>query len=231
MIKAVLWDIDGTLLDFKKSERYALKTCFSRFGLGICDDDAIKRYSAINRTLWEKLEKGEITKQDVLLGRFQAFFKEEQISFDQVEAFNEEYQLCLGDRFFFCEHGLETVTALKGHVKQYAVTNGTLAAQSRKLQKSGLISLFDDIFISDQVGFEKPSREFFQFVWDRIGDCKRHEAIIIGDSLTSDMLGGYQFGILCCWYNPQHAAAPSDIKLDYIIDHLSQVLPLIDHHQ
>ncbi len=80
MIKAVLWDIDGTLLDFKKSERYALKTCFSRFGLGICDDDAIKRYSAINRTLWEKLEKGEITKQDVLLGRFQAFFKEEQIS-------------------------------------------------------------------------------------------------------------------------------------------------------
>ena len=74
MIKVILWDIDGTLLDFLKAEHAALQTCFSVFSLGECIDEMIARYSAINRTYWERLERGEITKAQVLVERFREFF-------------------------------------------------------------------------------------------------------------------------------------------------------------
>lgn len=228
MIKAVLWDIDGTLLNFEKAENYAIKKCFSFFGMGECTDEMVKRYSVINRGYWERLERGELTKPEVLRGRFEEFFKSENISFDRIDDFNAEYQVRLGDRFFFCDNGLETVTALKGKVKQYAVTNGTAIAQSRKLSQSGLIDIFDDVFISDNIGYEKPNREFFEAVWRKIGKYENGEVLIVGDSLTSDMKGGNNAGILCRWYNPFKHAVPEDIRIDYNITDLSEVKKIVN---
>lgn len=228
MIKVVLWDIDGTLLNFLKTEKYAIKKCFSIFGIGECNDEMIERYSKINKSYWEKLERGELTKPEVLRGRFETFFKSENIDFDRVDDFNAEYQFRLGDKFFFCDNGLEMVTALKGKVKQYAVTNGTFVAQDRKLRKSGLIDIFDDVFISDKIGFEKPSREFFEFIWSKIGRYNSDEVMIIGDSLTSDMRGGNNADILTCWYNPSGDKAPSDIRIDYDITDLSEIEKIIN---
>lgn len=91
---------------------------------------------------------------------FQRVFETENIDFDRVDDFNAEYQVRLGDKVFFCDNGFEVVSGLKGKIKQYAVTNGTFVAQSRKLTQSGLIDVFDDVFISDKIGFEKPSIEF-----------------------------------------------------------------------
>lgn len=228
MIKTVLWDIDGTLLNFQKAEKYAINKCFGLFGLGECTNEMIARYSVINRGYWEKLETGELTKPQVLRGRFADFFESEGIAFDKVDEFNAEYQVRLGDEFFFCGGGLETVTALKGRVRQYAVTNGTAVAQERKLKKSGLIEIFDGVFISDCVGCEKPSREFFNFVQSETGEFKKGEVLIVGDSLTSDMRGGNNAGILCCWYNPEKKKAPADIRIDYDIENLSEVLKIVN---
>ncbi len=227
MIKTVLWDIDGTLLNFEKTESYAIKKCFSLFGVGECTDEMVRRYSAINRSMWEMLERGEITKPEVLCGRFERFFQSEGIAFDRIDDFNSEYQVRLGDEFFFCDNGLETVTALKAKVKQYAVTNGTYVAQSRKLNKSGLINIFDGVFISDKVGYEKPSKEFFDCVFEKIGKYNRDEIIIVGDSLTSDMRGGNNAGILCCWYNPLGKDAPNDLRIDYEITDLGEILEIV----
>ena len=160
-IKAVLWDVDGTLLDFLAAEREAIKTCFSLFGLGECTDEMIAQYSAINVRWWQALERGEYTKPEILVGRFAEFFTARGIDTAVAPAFNAEYQLRLGDTIKFCPHALETVQAIRGIAAQCAVTNGTKIAQDKKLERSGLDKLLDPIFISEVVGAEKPSPAFF----------------------------------------------------------------------
>lgn len=227
MIKVILWDLDATLLDFGQAEAYAIRKCFEIFDMGECTDSMLERYSAINKTYWERLEREEITKQELLPGRFREFFGKEGLNTENVEAFNHEYQLRLGDKAFFCENGYETVSALKGKVKQYAVTNGTLIAQERKLKNSGLDELLDGAFISDQMGVEKPGIAFFDQVFASIGNYQKDEIMIVGDSLTSDILGGNRAGICCCWYNPMHKENNLNLKVDYEITDLQQVMELL----
>lgn len=227
MIKTLLWDIDGTLLDFSKAEEYGIRKCFEVFSLGKCTDEMLARYSVINRRYWEALERNELTKPEVLRGRFEEFFRTEGIEFDKIDEFNLEYQYRLGDKVFFCDNAHKTVQLLKGKVKQYAVTNGTFVAQSRKLRQSGLDKIFDDIFISDKIGFEKPAIEFFNAVEDKTGTFNRDEVMIIGDSLTSDIRGGNNAGILCCWYNPHGAENKDKLKIDYEIRDISEILGII----
>ena len=226
MFKAILWDIDGTLLNFLKSEEHGIRKCFEKFGLGTCTDTMLERYSAINRTWWEKLERGECTKPQVLEGRFREFFAAEGIAFDGVQEFNDAYQFYLGDKAFFQQGGEETVTALKGKIAQYAVTNGTALAQERKLKKSGLDQILNGIFISEQVGFEKPDPRFFDAVFAAI-PYKREECVIIGDSLTGDMQGGINAGIAHWWYNPQKLPLPSAYAPNRVITDLREVAELI----
>ena len=227
MIKVILWDIDGTLLDFIKAEYAAIKKCFEVFQLGECTDEMISRYSKINRGYWERLERKEITKPEVLVGRFRDFFSGENIDTNCAEEFNKEYQIRLGDTICFCDDSYELIKSFKDRVKQYAVTNGTKIAQDKKLVKSGLIDLFDDIFISEEVGYEKPDIRFFEHVWAKIGAYKPDEVMIVGDSLTSDMQGGNNAGIVCCWYNPKRANNNSCLKIDYENTNLNQILEIV----
>lgn len=223
MIKVILWDIDGTLMNFDKAENYAMKKCFELLALGECTDEMIKRYTPINRKYWERLERGEITKSEVLVERFQEFFASEGLDVSKAEAFNEQYQLRLGDKIFFCDDGDKLVNELKGSVKQYVVTNGTQVAQNRKLERSGLIEWMDGIFISDVIGAEKPDIRFFDKVFEEIGEYSKDEIMIVGDSLTSDMQGGNHVGIQCCWYNPKKIENKTSLHIDYEIQNLWQI--------
>lgn len=230
MIKIILWDIDGTLLNFTKVENYAIKKCFGIFDMGICTDEMVERYAAINKKYWERLERGEVTKTQVLTGRFREFFQSEGLPVEKAEAFNKEYQVRLGDKAFFNDNGESLVTELKSKVKQYAVTNGTLVAQRGKLAKSGLDQLLDGVFISDEIGIEKPNIGFFDHVFRelaKVGDYKKNEILIIGDSLTSDMQGGNNAGILCCWYNPSGSVNTKGLRVDYEIRNLQEVEEII----
>lgn len=227
MIKVILWDIDGTLLNFEKSEKYAIRKCFSLFELGECTDEMLAKYSKINRRYWEGLEKGELSKSEVLIGRFQEFFKEQNLPVEKAEAFNAEYQMRLGDKAFYCDAGEQIVQQLKERgIRQYAVTNGTITAQQRKLKISGLDKLLDGVFISDVIGVEKPNIGFFEAVWHEIGFYKKNEVMIVGDSLTSDIQGGNNAGILCCWYNPKSQPNNKGVHIDYEIKDLREVLAL-----
>ena len=228
MTEILLWDIDGTLLNFSAAERAALQTCFSVFRLGTCTEEMRKRYSQINKKYWLLLETGKISKAEALDKRFEEFFASEGILFDEIEAFNREYQLRLGDTVVFFDNGYDLVKNLRGRVKQYAVTNGTYLAQSRKLKESGLDLLFDGIFISEKVGFEKPSPKFFDAVFAQIGNVDKSRILIVGDSLTSDMLGGNNAGIRCCWYNPKNEPVRGDVKIDYVIQNLNQVWKVLE---
>ena len=227
MIRVILWDIDGTLLDFAAAEREAIRGCFAAFGLGECTDEMLARYSVINRQHWEKLERKELTKPQVLIGRFEVFFAEEGLVAD-CAAFNDEYQIRLGDTVCFHDDGFALVQQLKGRVRQYAVTNGTKVAQQRKLRNSGLDVLLDGVFISEDIGVEKPDIAFFHPVWETIGPYEPNEVLIVGDSLTSDMQGGNNAGIRCCWYNPKGVPAPEHLKIDYNIRDLREILTILE---
>ncbi len=229
MIKAILWDVDGTLLDFIAAEKEALKSCFGIFGIGEITDEMIGRYSEINKKYWRRLEAGEIDKSTVRRGRFIEFFAREGIEFSDIDALNAEYQIRLGDTICFFDNSYEIVKSLKGKIRQYAVTNGTTEAQAIKMKKSGLGELFDGIFISDEIGFEKPTKEFFDKVFSKTEDFKKNEFLIVGDSLTSDMRGGNNAGILCCWYNRANAPVPDDPKIDFSIDNLGKIYGILEN--
>ena len=126
----------------------------------------------------------------------------------------------------FCPSALETLTALQGRVLQCAVTNGTAVAQHKKLATSGLDRIFDHIFISDEIGIEKPNFGFFDAVWAKIGSYSPNEILIVGDSLTSDIKGGNNAGLQTCWYNPKGLPCPKDLRIDYDIRDLVQVVDI-----
>lgn len=228
MIKTILWDVDGTLLSFHKAERVAIQTCFDIFGLGPCSDEMLSRYSRINARYWERLELGELTKAQVLVGRFQEFFASERVVCGDVEGFNREYQVRLGDTVCFNDESYDLVKSLKGRVRQYVVTNGTKVAQDRKLSRSGLDQLFDGIFISDVIGHEKPTMGFFDYVFAHIEPCDRREMLIVGDSLTSDIKGGNNAGISTVWYNPEGLANTKGVAVDYEIRDLREILAILE---
>ncbi len=228
MIKVILWDIDGTLLSFKLAERAAIGACFEKFGLGLLTDEMLADYSAINARYWKRLELGELTKPEVLRGRFEEFFASYGLDTSCVDDFNAEYQVRLGETVVFNDNGKELVAGLRGKVKQYAVTNGTLVAQRGKLKNSGLDQLLDDVFISDVIGIEKPGKGFFDAVFAKIGQFGPEEVLIVGDSLTSDIRGGNNAGILCCWYNPKAEPVPEGFRVDYDIRNLNELIGILE---
>lgn len=224
----LLWDIDGTLLDFEASQAYAIRTLFAKYGFGLCTDGMVERYSAINKRYWKALERNEMTRPEILVGRFREFFTLEGLNAQAAEEFNRDYQLTLGDCIIFTAHAREVLAACRGRYRLIAVTNGTWTAQEKKLRNSGLDQVFDGIYISEKVGCEKPGRGFFDAVFaaEEIADAK--EALIIGDSLTSDMQGGVNCGIDTCWYNPSQAENTQSLPLTYEIADLSELAAVLE---
>ena len=232
-IRVLLWDVDNTLLDFNAAERAAIDAVFARFGLGTCSDEMAAAYSAINVRHWEMLERGELTKKQVLEDRFTEFFGRYGLHVDSIPELNDYYQTQLGETVVFMDQGDRIVRSLRGRVLQCAATNGTKEAQSRKLRNSGLDRLLDRVFISEDVGAEKPGAAYFDAVLREAeallaerGDGEplcRDQVMIVGDSLTSDMRGGNNAGILCCWYNPRGKENDRGVHIDYEIRDLHRV--------
>lgn len=212
MIKTILWDIDGTILDFHSSAENSLKNTFKKFGYGEITAELLHMYEGINDVYWRKLEKGEITKEKLLVERFVEFFRKIGIENARAKEFNQAYLNGLLDTIVFMPEAYETVKKLHLKYKQYIVTNGVKQLQHKKISKAKIEEFFDDIFISDEIGYEKPQIEFFNHVFDRIEPQNRDEVIIIGDSLTSDIAGGIRSGIHTCWYHPSNEENHSDIK-------------------
>jgi len=227
MFKVVLWDIDGTLLDFEKAEEAGIRGCFKNFNLGECTDEMLEEYKIINRGYWQAMERGEIEKPVLLVKRFEDFLNAYGLDSSVAAEFNELYQVLLGETVVFTPHAWETIQALKGKVLQCAVTNGTKVAQDGKLKNSKLDTEFDHIFISEVVGIEKPNVGFFDAVFAKIGKYAPDEVLIVGDSLTSDIQGGANAGIRTCWFNPKGVENTSKLKPDFEIRDVGEVLEIL----
>lgn len=207
--ETILLDADGTLLDFSRSEREAVADVLLEAGLP-AEDEVIDAYSEINDLLWKALERGEIQKSVLFWRRFELLLERFALEGD-ARVMAKRYMELLSKKGYLLEGALSLCRRLSEHCRLYIVTNGTEWIQRGRLADSGLLPYMQDVFISDRIGYPKPSVEFFKYVAEHISgfDCAR--TVIVGDSLTSDMAGGIAFGIDTCWYNPRKLPVPSEM--------------------
>lgn len=223
----ILWDVDDTLLDFPYSQKTSLIKAAEKIGVTVTEE-MNARYAAINDGWWKRLEKGEVTKQQLLTGRFLEWFADCGIVCENVDAFRDNYERGLGQIYRYRDNSLQVCKALQGKCRQFAVTNGVTAPQLSKLKLAGFFDIMENIFISEQLGAPKPQRLFFDRVLETMPEVARNRILIVGDSLSSDMRGGNNAGIATCWYNPTDRMNTTEVETDFIIRNLKEVIAIVE---
>ncbi len=220
----ILFDTDNTLLDFTKAEAYALRDALSAHSLEY-SEHARATYSAVNDSFWKRYERGEIEKKEIFVGRFRVAL--EQLGFSApAKSVASLYEKRLGSYHFAIEGALEMCERLGRKYDINIVTNGRTDIQTSRLNDSGLIRLVNKVFISEQIGFPKPEKGFFDAVKLSIPEKDISKILIVGDSLSSDILGGINAGIDTCWYNPHFKT--TDIKPTYEINKITDLEKLLE---
>jgi 2-haloacid dehalogenase len=229
MKKHYLWlwfDADGTLFDYDRAESTALKSTFESLDLRF-EGDYLDTYQRINRELWQALEQREITPDVLRVRRFEQLLEAVQLSgsADKMStAYIEQLALCAE----LMDGAYEVLGALQASCKFAIVTNGLQAVQRSRLACSTIKEFISELIISEEVGAAKPQTAFFDAAFARTGHPAKSDVLIIGDSLTSDIRGGVDYGIDTCWYNPKAEARPAGLPITYEIRHLRELLDLID---
>lgn len=221
----LLFDLDNTLLDFDAAEQVAIRKAFRDLGLEPTDA-LIDRYCAINIAQWEAFERGELTRDEVLVRRFALLFGELGLSLDPEHA-EALYRGYLGIGHYFVPHAPELLAALAPHYRLFIASNGVADTQESRLASAGIVPYFQDIFISETTGHHKPERAYFDYCFSHIAGFDPRAALMIGDSLTSDILGGRNAGIDTCWFNPKHSPGRPDIRPTYEIRSLPELPELL----
>ena len=225
MIEFLLLDLDDTILDFHKSERIGITKTLEQFGLR-ATEEVLTTYSAINKRHWEMLERGELTREEVLTGRFKVLFEGFGMEVDAT-ACARAYEVHLSGEAHFLPGAKETVERLAKKYRLFLVSNGTASVQDGRLTGAGLYPYFEIVFISQEIGYNKPAKEYFDRCFAQIPGFDPQKAIIVGDSLTSDILGGINAGIATCWVNPKGLPC-GDIVPDHQIKSITELEQLLE---
>lgn len=222
----LLFDADNTVLDFDKSEEQALQRSFALCGLHF-DINVLSVYRRNNIAQWQKYERGEITRDEVLSSRFELTLQELNIVGCNIDKLAEEYEKYLHFGFFKMPHAEEVLQKLQTNCRLYIVSNGVLSIQNSRMNGSGLEKYFITRFISEEIGCPKPNKQFFDVCFSRIPNFCKQQTLIIGDSLSSDIQGGKNAEIDTCWYNPFGAKNNTDCAPTYEISDLRQLLEIV----
>ena len=222
---AVLLDLDDTILDFHRAEAAALSRTLREMGLEP-REEILRRYSAINRRQWELLEEGRQTREQTLTRRFEILFAEYGIVASGPET-RDRYEENLSHGHYFMPGAEELLRTLYGRYELYIVSNGTPKVQAGRIASAGIAPFFERIFVSEELGAVKPSAEFFARSVGRIPGFERERALLVGDSLSSDIRGARNAGIRSCWYNFRGEAPRADIPADFEIRSLTELPPLL----
>lgn len=225
MFQSIFIDLDDTLLDFGAAERVAVAKAFREVGLEPTPE-LLRRYSQLNLLQWEAFERGEITRERVLVRRFELLFEELGVALDaqQVEYLYRGY---LGVGHYFVPGAPELLAYLFPKYDLYLASNGVAQTQYSRLESAGIGHYFREIFISEVTGHHKPEREYFDYCFAHIPGFAPERALILGDSLTSDILGGIRAGIKTCWFNPNRKPRRPDIVPDYEITALEELYAIL----
>ncbi|WP_400247928.1 YjjG family noncanonical pyrimidine nucleotidase [Niallia sp. JL1B1071] len=227
--QTLLFDVDDTLLDFAATEDQAFRLLLQEQGVSYSEEWK-RQYQQLNQGLWKAFEEGEITRDEVVNTRFTLFFEKmgKQVDGALLEQSYREY---LGEGKQLLDGAMDLIVKVSNHFDLYIVTNGMSITQEKRLKSSGLYSFFKAIFVSEDTGYQKPMKEFFDYCFDRIPQFNKETALIIGDSLSADIQGGYNAGIDTCWINPLKRDNNIDVQPTYEIAKLEELLLLLGFSQ
>lgn len=223
--KWLLFDADNTLFDYDAAEHGALGSTFEELGRPLTPDHR-NTYREVNAQNWRAYERGEITQLVLRTRRFAQFLAALKLKDDPTHVSNR-YLFHLGNRTDLVEGAVDLVQALDSQVGMMIITNGLKEVQRSRFGKSEIGSFFRDIVISEEVGFAKPDGRIFDVCFELMGSPDKSEVLIIGDSLTSDIQGGLNYGIDTCWFNPGKIANGLGPEANYEIGRLEELLGLI----
>ncbi|WP_323704133.1 YjjG family noncanonical pyrimidine nucleotidase [Mammaliicoccus sp. Dog046] len=206
MYKYILLDLDNTLLDFNDGEKEAIKAVFQSEGVEF-NDANFKKYKTINKQLWSELEQGLISKEAVLVGRFKQIFDSLNLEVDPY-AKEDIFRNILDNNHTLVDGAIDILEYLTAAgYRLYSASNGVYSTQMKRMKASGIIDYFEDHFISEKIGHEKPDKRFFEHCLNTIGDVNKQHILMVGDTYSSDIIGAQLFGIDACYYNHNQESA------------------------
>ena len=224
-VEFLFLDLDDTILDFRKAEYIAIGKTIRDFGVEPTDE-VRQRYHMINKWHWEQLELGKLTRAEVLENRFKVLFQELGVEVDATRC-ARTYEKNLSMGHWFLPGAEEAVDRLSKKYRLFLASNGTASVQKGRMTSANLYRFFERVFVSQEIGHNKPSKAYFDACFAQIPGFDRAKAIMVGDSLSSDIRGGINAGITTVWVNPEHKDC-ADVKPDYEIESLSQLEALLE---
>jgi 2-haloacid dehalogenase len=224
--ETIIFDIDDTLFDFGKAEDHALRKAFEQFGLPSGATQYKMSYKEFNKPLWRDLEKGLITLQELGVERFRRLFVHHGLKIDATE-FSRVFLEYLGQGTYLVPGAEELCNSLEDF-QLAVITNGFGQAQKARIAGSPLADTFEQIIVSEEAGFQKPETGIFEYAFSKLGIADKDKVLMVGDSLTSDVQGGLNFGLDTCWFNPHHKKNTSGVKPTYEIHRLQDLLEIVD---
>lgn len=216
----VFIDIDDTLLDFTKCANDAIKSACNKFGVPYTTT-LVDTFHPINLDLWHRLEKKEVTKERLFDTRFQIVFDKLGIKADGI-AFETAFRENFHESAILVDGARDLLEYLRSKYKVYVASNASMHQQTNRMKRAELDGYIDGYFVSEEIGFPKPQKEFFDACFKALPDVKPQDVVMIGDSLSADIKGACEYGLKTIWYN--HRNEPTaDVKCDYIVSRLSEV--------
>ncbi|WP_240377178.1 YjjG family noncanonical pyrimidine nucleotidase [Bacillus piscicola] len=221
----ILFDVDDTLFDFGMSEKKALHKAFVEFGLptGLVDYEAT--YKEISKVLWSDLEQGLITLSELKVERFRRLFLAHELEID-ADTFSRVYLGYLGNETHLVQGAVEVCDNLAG-CRLAIITNGFTDVQTSRIESSPLCHTFEHIIISEEAGCQKPEKGIFDYAFSKLQVTDKAKVLIVGDSLTSDIQGGINYGIDTCWFNPHRKENNIGIKPTFEIRELTDLIKVV----
>lgn len=217
----ILFDVDDTLFDFAKTEREALQKTFQLFGVGTDWTDYLPPYKEISAGLWRDLEQGGISIAELGVERFRRLFLAHDLEIDP-DLFNRLYLGNLGKEVHLTEGAVELCNSLSAY-RLAIITNGFTEVQKSRIAGSPLCDSFELLVTSEEAGFQKPAPGIFDYLFAKLQIADKEKVLIVGDSLTSDIQGGVNYGIDTCWFNPQRKENTLGIRPTYEIHTLKEL--------
>ncbi len=223
----IIFDADETLFDFKKSERDAFKNTMVEFNIEYDENYHLKLYTDINTAIWKELEDGLITQKKLKVERFKRLSDKLNASFDEAE-FAKAYMKHLSFASFLYDNSIDLIENLHKDCRLSIITNGLTDVQDNRIRKSIIAKYFEDIVISEEVKVSKPDPKIFELALNNINHTDKSKVLMVGDSLTSDIQGGINFGIDTCWFNPNKIVNKTVIKPTYEVSNLMELKDILE---
>jgi len=218
----IIFDADDTLFDFRKSERDAFKNTMVEFNIEYDENYHLKVYSDINTAIWKDFEDGLITQKELKVERFKRLSDKLNIDFDEVE-FAKSYMKHLSFASFLYDNSMDLIESLHKNYRLSIITNGLTEVQDNRIRKSAIAKYFENIVISEEVQVSKPDPKIFELTLNNMKYTDKSKILMVGDSLTSDIQGGINFGIDTCWFNPDKITNKTGMKPNYEISNLMEL--------